>query len=145
MPKLEYFLVCESVSVDRDTNRISLFNVIEEIHVAKAGDDITGPVLSNFVAVSCWNREEGDEDQDYQAMLRIRLPVAEGDSADAPKEMPMNFQMRSSRQRLLMRLATANVPFVPNGKLKFQLLLNGDHCAEHEISVIGHDSGNAAE
>ncbi len=30
MPKLEYFLICESVSVDQDTNRLSLFNVLED-------------------------------------------------------------------------------------------------------------------
>ena len=37
MAKLEFFLVCESVSTDRETNRVSLFNVIEDISTLPAG------------------------------------------------------------------------------------------------------------
>jgi len=138
MPKLEYFLVCESISVDRDTNRISLFNVIEEVHVAKTIDDVRGPALSNFVAVACWNRQEGDEGRDFQAMLRVYLPTPEDADDVEPGELTMNFRTESPRQRLLMRVSAQTIPFVPRGKLRFELLLNGEHCAEHEVAVIGH-------
>ena len=35
MAELEYFLVAESVSVDQLTNRISLFNVVEQVAASK--------------------------------------------------------------------------------------------------------------
>ena len=33
MPRLEYFIVCESISTDQETNRVSLFNVLEDLQV----------------------------------------------------------------------------------------------------------------
>lgn len=135
MPKLEYFLICESVSVDRETNRISLFNVIEDLTIVKPGKEIASPILFNFVAVSCWNREEGDEQTDFQATLRIHQPPDENGSPVEPNDLALNFQMHSRRQRLLMRLATPALPRAHDGKLRFELLLNGKHCAEHEIGI----------
>lgn len=140
MPKLEYFLVCESVSVDRETNRISLFNVIEDIYKVKPGSEVSSPLVVNFVAVSCWNREEGDEDKDFQAILRIHLPPTDDGSAPEHKELPLNFRMQSRRQRLLMRLVAPVLPPAHEGKLKFELLLNGSHCAEHEIGILEQES-----
>ena len=136
MPKLEYFLVCESVSVDRETNRISLFNVIEDIHRVKPGTEISSPLVFNFVAVSCWNKLESDEDTDFQATLRIHQPPNENGGESEPKDLTLNFRMQSRRQRLLMRLAAPVLPPAHDGKLRFELLLNGNHCAEHEIGII---------
>ena len=136
MPKLEYFLMCESVSVDRETNRISLFNVIEDIHKAKPGAELSAPFVVNFVAVSCWNREEGDEDEDFQAILRIHLPPSSNNDEAHHKDLPLNFWMQSRRQRLLMRLAAPVLPPAHDGKLRFELLLNGEHCAEHEVGIL---------
>ena len=136
MPKLEYFLVCESVSIDRETNRISLFNVIEDIHRVKPGAQISSPLLHNLVAVSCWNKVEGDDDTDFQATLRIHQPPKEDGEDSEPKDLPHNFRMQSRRQRLLMRLATPVLPPAHDGKLRLELLLNGNHVAEHEIGII---------
>ena len=33
MPKLEYFLICESMSTDQETSRVSLFNVLDDLQV----------------------------------------------------------------------------------------------------------------
>ena len=73
MPNLEYFLICESLSTDRETNRVSLFNVLEELQVLGKEETSAQPVPfpRQLVAVSCWNREPGDENQDYQATLKI--------------------------------------------------------------------------
>lgn len=139
MPKLEYFLVCESVSVDRETNRVSLFNVIEDICKVKPGAEASSPLVVNLVAVSCWNREEGDENKDFQAILRIQLPPIEPNGVPRNEELPLNFRMQSRRQRLLMRLM-APAPPARDGKIKFELLLNGRHCADHEIGIVEQDS-----
>ncbi len=69
MPKLEYFLICESTSTDQVTNRVSLFNVLENLQVLRAGAarQQQPSVAPFFEAVSCWNREPGDEERDFQA------------------------------------------------------------------------------
>lgn len=99
MPKLEYFLICESMSTDQETNRVSLFNVLEDLQVLPPGTTPQPQLLvPHFVAVSCWNREPGDEDKDFQAILRIHPPKKE------PKEFSMNFKMERPRYRLSVAL-----------------------------------------
>jgi hypothetical protein len=125
MPKLEYFVVCESVSVDRETNRISLFNVVEDLRPVRNGE--TGHPVHQFVAVSAWNREPGDEGKDFQAIVRIQPPD------DQSKDFSINFQMERPRQRLILRLlgVAAGRP----GNLRFELLLNSQHFASHTVTI----------
>jgi hypothetical protein len=128
MPRLEYFLVCESISTDQETNRISLFNVLEDLQILSPGlpNPPTLPVAS-FVAVSCWNRDPGDEDQDFQATLRIHSPNQD------PKDCSMNFKMDRPRNRLSLRFQ--GMPKLEPGELRFELLLNGEHVAWHTVNV----------
>jgi hypothetical protein len=129
MPKLEYFLVCESMCTDQETNRVSLFNVLEDLQVLPPN---TVPrqqlVVPYFAAVSCWNREPGDEDIDFQAILRIHPPTEE------PKDFSMNFRMERPRYRLSLRFQ--GMPKLEPGVLKFELLLNGQHVAWHTVNVF---------
>lgn len=125
MPKLEYFVVCESVSVDQETNRVSLFNVVDELSV---GTDIpAAPVVTQLVAVSSWNREPGDDGREFQAILRIQRH--QGESI----ELPVNFRMDRPRYRLVMRVQ--GIPPAQNAELVFELLLNGHHVASHSILI----------
>lgn len=151
MPKLEYFLVCESVSTDRDTNRVSIFHVVEELRPPKIELPNTGPktsssaalrpvpaseyghILAQLVAVCCWYQTDDDADKDFQAMLRLRTP--EGTTHD----FPMNFTMNSRRQRLLFHLQ--GIPPLMPGELAFEILLNGEHKAEHIVTV--HPPGDS--
>ena len=126
MPTLEYFLVCESVSTDQETNRISLFNILEDIHMLPPGQP--GVILAQLVAVCCWNRESGDEDQDFQATLRIHAP-----NGAEPQEFAMNFRMERPRYRLSLRFQ--GIPKLEPGVLRFELLLNGKHVAWHTVNV----------
>jgi hypothetical protein len=137
MPSLEYFLICESISTDQETNRISLFNVIEDLQVAPPE---TAPpetaaqqfAISHFVAVCCWNREPEDEDKEFQATLRIHAP------GQQPKDFSMNFTMEHLRHRLSLRFQ--GIPKTQPGKLRFELLLNGDHVAWHTVNVFSSKS-----
>lgn len=128
MPRLEYFLVCESASVDRDTNRLSLFNIIEEIQPIRQGE-IDGHPILQLVAVSCWIKEQGDEDRDFQVVLRIHDP------GSGTKDFPMNLRMERPRHRLMLRIQ--GVPASSDGNLRFEILLNGSHVAEHVITIHG--------
>ena len=129
MPTLEYFLVCESMSTDQETNRVSLFNVLEDLQVLPPE---TAPqkqlIVPHFAAISCWNREHGDEDKDFQAILRIHAPNQE------PKDFPLNFQMERPRYRLSLRFQ--GMPKLEAGELKFELLLNGQHVAWHTVNIF---------
>ena len=136
MPTLEYFLICESISTDQETNRVSLFNVLEDLQVL-ASESPPQPQLpvSQFVAVSCWNREVGDEGQDFQAMLRIHPPSQES------KDFPMNFKMERPRHRLSLRFQ--GMPKLEPGQLRFELLLNGAHVAWHTVNVFPPSIGSS--
>lgn len=131
MPKLEYFLICESISTDQETGRVSLFNVLEDLQVAPLETPMQPhlPVVM-FVAVSCWNREPGDEDRDFQVTLRIHPPAQDQES----KDFSMNFKMERPRHRLSLRFQ--GMPRVEPGELRFELLLNGEHVAWHTVNVF---------
>lgn len=129
MPRLEYFLVCESMSTDQETNRVSLFNVLEDLQVLPPETPPQQQLLvPHFVAVSCWNREPGDEDKDFQAILRIHAPNQEA------KDFSMNFKMERPRYRVSMRFQ--GMPKLEAGELKFELLLNGQHVAWHVVNIF---------
>jgi len=130
MPKLEYFLLCESVAVDQDTNRISLFNVLEDFQVAPAEDPTKKPsyMLSQFVAVALFNRDAEDRDKEFEASLRIHLP------GDQHREHKMSFRMERNRQRVLMRFV-GMPPVGQDGVLRFELLLDGTECASHTVHL----------
>lgn len=125
MPKLEYFLVCESVSIDKDTNRVSLFHVVEEFRPVQATENAL--VVTQLVAVCCWYEESGDAERDFQAVLRLRTPDGK------ERDFPMNFQMKSRRQRLLFQLQ--GVPPLSAGELTFEVWLNGKREAGHIVTV----------
>ncbi len=44
MPDLEYFVVCESVAIDRESNRISMFHVIEDVNLHRVIEGEEVPV-----------------------------------------------------------------------------------------------------
>ena len=123
MPKLEYFLVSESVSVDQLTNRTSLFNILEEVRANKFP-----AVIPQVVVTSAWNREIGDEDIDYQVKIRISLPGEE-----EPKDFSMNFKVESNRHRLFQGFEHLQIQ--QPGELKFEVFINDEYIASHTVSV----------
>ena len=135
MPKLEYFLLCESVSVDQDTNRISLFNLLEDFQIAspETNGKAPGYFLGQFVAVALFNREPDDGEKDFEACLRFKLPN------DQHSEHKIAFRMERNRQRVLMRFV--GMPPVGNdGVLRFELLLEGTQCASHTVHLSTKNS-----
>jgi len=129
MPKLEYFIVCESVSVDQTTNAVSLFNVYEDVRLVPAGTPT--PRVTNMVAVCCWLREENDEaGVKHRAVLRIHREDTE------PQDMPLEFDVGDrNRMRLFFRFQ-GPFPARP-GQLRLEILLNDEHQANHVINILG--------
>jgi hypothetical protein len=130
MPKLEYFLVAESISVDQDQNKVSVFNILEEVAVPES--DLT--VIPQLVALSSWIFEPEDMGQDFQVTLRVLVPRTM--TPETTKEFPINFTGPKKRQRIYHRIR--DLPLPQAGDVVFQLLLNGDHKASHTLTVHQH-------
>ncbi len=135
MPKMEYFVVCESISIDHQTNRVSLFNIIEDLQ--PVGPEVQGDIIGQFVAVSSWNKSPEDEGKDFQVIHRIHT------SGGEPKDFSLNFRMENPRQRLVLRIQ--GIPPVHPGILRIELLLNGLHFADHVVTVHPAISPDAAK
>lgn len=130
MPRLEYFVISESVSVDQQTNTTSIFHILEELRFPRFP---TG--LQQCVATSLWLPQPGDENQDFQAIIRIRLPT--GDHHD----FPSNFRLGRTRHRLVVMIR--GIPIPGAGDLTFELLLNGQHQAQHVVTVLQSDPADS--
>lgn len=123
MPKLEYFLVSESVAVDQQTNRASLFNILDEIR-----ENQFPIVIPQAVVTSAWNYEVGDEDIDYQVKVRMSLPGEEN-----PKDIPVNVKIETNQHRLFLQVM--NLRIKQPGELKFEVLINDKHTASHTVLI----------
>jgi hypothetical protein len=137
MPNLEYFLLCESIAVDQDTNRISLFNVLEDFEITPPNEakERRTIVLGQFVAVALFNRAQDDGENEFEACLKIHA------TGQAEKEHKIGFRMERNRQRIIMRFI-GMPPVGEDGVLRFELMLNGNHCATHTVHMKENTSTN---
>ena len=125
MPALEYFVVAESISIDRDSNRISLFHVVEEEFCT----DFPA-TIPQLVAVSGWRISAEDIGKDFQVMLKIHRPWEE--KRPHYPEFPINFTAEGPRARVnhyVLRLRVQKPC-----ELTFEVLLNGEHQASHVVT-----------
>jgi hypothetical protein len=126
MPHLEFFVVSESFAVDASTSRVSIFNVLEEVAA------VTGrPVAPSMAIVALWNREPGDEGRDFQASVIIHTSGEQ--TAPPPRRFDVNFRMDDARARTIIHLQ--NYPTPAPCEIRFELLLNGEHKANHLVRV----------
>jgi len=126
MAHMEFFIVSEELSIDQQTNRLSVFNVLEQI----ASPNFPVQLLS-ATAVSLWVANPGDEERDFQCTLRVISP--NGDCSD----FPSNFRFRARRHRVIQRLK--GFPINEPGVLRFEVMLNGEYQASHEVDVARVD------
>jgi hypothetical protein len=129
MPKLDYFLVADSVSTDRERNTVSLFHILEEW---PARLPLTVPEL---VAVSSWTISADEMGQDFQVSLNIRLPGAQG-SPDFPI-FPVNFTAHRPRHRAYHFVKGLRLEHA--GDLVFEILINRQVAASHVVWVRASD------
>ncbi len=123
MPSLEYFIVCKDVSIDADTNEITLFRVAEDVFPPSFPYQ-----LPKVIAVSSWNIKRDEINLDFQVVLRVTLP-----GQSAPLDFPMNLSKGRLRYRSIQGLL--EIPIAEAGELRFEVLLNGAHGASHIVTV----------
>ena len=88
-------------------------------------------MASPLVAVTMLRAtEDGDYRDDWQASLKVTLPETPA------KEFRTNFSFvrGSSRHRLFQRFEY--IPFEKPGDVQFELLINGQHLAEHHVTLL---------
>ncbi|MBN1591186.1 MAG: hypothetical protein JW888_16860 [Pirellulales bacterium] len=113
MPKLEYFLVAQSIADDKNTNLVSLFHVLEEFSV----DELPATVPS-LVAVSSWLLAEEDQGEDFQVTLKI----CHDDATSLLPDVRVNFTADGLRQRIYHYVH--NLELDRPGEIKMFILLN---------------------
>ncbi|HUY90228.1 MAG TPA: hypothetical protein VMV10_15935 [Pirellulales bacterium] len=125
MPKIEYFLVAESYSEDKDSGYLSIFNVFNTVRFQKLP-----ATIPKVVAISCWlsSAEEIEQSANAQVTLRFRLP-----GQPDPQEFRANFESDTRFQYVVLELY--DVPVKEAGDILVELQLNGKHCATHTMSI----------
>lgn len=131
MPSIEYFVVAEDYSIDQVTNRMSIFCVLEELHAQAL------PVLIDVSAITAWRIAENELGSDHQAILRVHRP------GSAPFDWRANFCPRQSRHRITQRIQ--GIPVETPGQIRFEMLINGQHAADHVVDVTIEGGGTGAE
>ena len=122
MARLEFFVVSKSVAVDQATNFASVLEILEVIQTAQFP-----AMIPECVAISLWRVEPGDQDRDHQLVLRITSP------GGTTNEIRSNFRLTAPRHRVLQRIQ--GLPVETDGQIRFELILNGQHSAEHVVDV----------
>ena len=121
MAKLILFSVSETLTIDQRTNQASIINIREEATIHKYP-----AYIEQLVAFSFWEMEEGEEESDFQALLRITL--TNGDI----KEITTNFKFEHSpRSRVIQTIKS--IPMKGEGEIRFDLFLNGQQVADYKI------------
>jgi hypothetical protein len=104
------------------TNDISFINVLEDIT-----PEAFPYVIPRAIAVSLWNFQQGEEKQDYQAMLVVKIP----ERPDAA--FPMNFSSGVHRCRAIQ--GVLEIPVDAPCDATFEVRLNGKHAASHTVKI----------
>lgn len=128
MPSLEFFVVSSTISIDQRTNRLSILEVIEDL------EPVRFPArMARLTALTLWKIGPQERDQDFQAVLRVSCPGLE-----QPAEFRQNFIGDGPTQRMLFHLL--RVPVLGQGTILFELFLNEQRVASHEIRVAPADA-----
>lgn len=129
MPRLEYFLIAESVSVDQATNRLSVFNILEEFRICPLPAGVSLPqAVNQLIACSSWNIEEEERGRTFRVSLHLTPP------GQPIRELAnLEFLADNKRQRLLQVLV--GMPLTEAGDAVFELHLDGVRIASHTITV----------
>ncbi len=145
MAKLEKFLLAEAISVDKASNRVTAFSIVEDIRLKEPGRIIRGsypegvrlhiPTLSVLIVLV---PEDGDYEVDWQAVLVVEGPIRQEDAAP----FPVNFKFKTgtNRHRLIAKLE--GLPLTGPGELSFSLALNQVVVGRIAVPVVDVDASN---
>jgi len=124
MPNHVWSVLCQSTSVDQQTNNLSIFQVMEQVQIAGGVPEL--PAGERFalismpaVLVSLWERTEDDPER---ASGRIKFRGVDGDELVVSPPFPL--ALESSRLRTTWTLQ--GVPFAGAGRYQIDVELEDD-------------------
>lgn len=129
--KVQFALCAQTASIDRATNRVSIFNVIDHFPVASL--PVLIPALT-FVAVI-----EGDSDD---ATMKGVLEISAKGSTIFKMDVPINF---TSNRLARIVLNFQGIPVREPGPLAFCLTLPDGAAAKTEFQVLSVTQKNAIQ
>jgi hypothetical protein len=128
MPDLEYFVVARGASVDRFTDRVSIFSIIDEITPRRFP-----AILMQIAVIAGWNAAQ--EEIGQQANLRIRFTLP---GQQEPAEMPLEFTVEARRHRHISQFM--GLRLAASGELVVVVEMNGQERAHHRILINAPDA-----
>ena len=124
MPQLQFMLVAEGVVVDRQTNNVTLFNLVEEMRGTRPG------TFPRLVVYSNWQMQQGDEDQDFQAILRV-----ERGGTRIGEDFALNMRTPAQRHRLFHTIFGLPVEAEGPPELHFLMFLDGEQVGSYTVTI----------
>lgn len=122
MPRPIYIICAENITVDRDTNLVSIFNVLEKIEVSgiiqhadpkhRRVSRIHG---GSSKAVAVWARVQGDEGKKFEAQFEVSFPDGKAESSPI---LPFVFEGPMLLHRFIMSLQMH--PIQQSGKIRVE-------------------------
>lgn len=111
---------CSSSAIDRDSNQVSLFDLVEQINVqlteaAPAGQKVVIP--ARFQLVTLWTR--GDANEAESGLSRLRLVAPSGEEL-LKSENDVDLTEHNLRR---VRLNLVGMPYVGDGRYHFRVEL----------------------
>ena len=130
-------VICESSAVDRDSNKLSIFNVIEEVNVSL---DSTQKQLIDlnqkkgiplpFEIVSVWGKLNNAD----EISTEIKIILHDPDDV-VMQELPYKLEIKAVHQRMRIRIKSNGLNITKQGNYYFSILLKSGNCFE-EVSRV---------
>ena len=130
MPRLEFFVVARSFSVDRYSNRLSLFDIMELVQPL-----VLPAVIPRVIAVAAWHIEESDHGEHFQATIKLNVS---GDDDNSARVVNQNFVGDGILHHSVAGFT--NVLIRESGAIELELLLNNKHAASHRVYINNADT-----
>ena len=121
--KVVWALLCETTIVDRDTNNVSLINVVDEITVpASPPQGPRGPAIETVVDLDLrmailWARSSSDVPETGEARIRV---IAPDDRISVSSEVEVDLS-HSQRMRAVGHLLESPFPSWQEGQYLFKI------------------------
>lgn len=128
MPELGFFLAAQDVSLDQHTNRVSIWNVFDEIPVREREEGEILPGLALVCLLYVTEEEIGDE---FDFTYSLRLPGMEEEEQFTEFEI----QPTQRRHRVVSRLQ--GLSLTQGGELTFYAHLDGEQIGTYVINLEG--------
>lgn len=123
MMVLKLCLVAEGVSVDRQTNELSIYNVLEGIEASGF------PLFVQRISfLTVYERDVATDPEVVNGQMQVTL----GDNAVMTQAVTINFQGKK-RSRIILRFGGLLVP--APGDLRFRFIIPNGPPAEYKIEV----------